>query len=69
MAKKVKAPKGAELKLETKSDIRQGNIKRTLANVKKYSVYAPEGKPPRGVKEIIADTKVKRAFKLGKNAK
>ena len=73
MAKKVKivpAPKGKELKLETKAEIKHANVKRTLANVKKYGLagykMAGEGKPATTVKEIIANERVKSAFRVGK---
>ncbi len=65
MAKKV-TPKGLGLKPETKSEIRQSNIKRTLGNVKKYGLIGADGKVPLTTKEIIANEKVKSAFRLGK---
>lgn len=71
MAKKVKAPKGAELKLEAPIKIKTDQMRRDLDNAlerksgAKKSYYGPDG-TKKTVQNIRNTGKVKSAFELGK---
>lgn len=74
MAKKVKPPKGAELKLEAPIKIKGDQIRRDLDNIldrktgAKQSYYGPGG-AKKTIQNISNTAKVKKAFEVGKKPK
>lgn len=61
MAKKIAAPKGSQIKAESKTKL--------LINQINYEMGNTRSTPGVGVKAAINGAKVKRAFQIGKNSK